>query len=50
MRVIEIGQNILGVSINKNFPSVNTTNEAALVLNQLQNNDTQISILNSYTK
>ena len=50
MRVIEIGQNILGVSINKNFPSVNTTNEATLVLNQLQNNDTQISILNSYTK
>ena len=50
MRVIEIGQNILGVSINKNFPSVNTTNEAVLVLNQLQNNDTQISILNSYSK
>jgi len=50
MRVIEIGRNILGVSINKNFPSVNTTNEATLVLNQLQNNDTQISILNSYTK
>jgi len=50
MRVIEIGQDILGVSINKNFPSVNTTNEAVLVLNQLQNNDTQISILNSYTK
>jgi 3-deoxy-manno-octulosonate cytidylyltransferase (CMP-KDO synthetase) len=50
MRVIEIGQNILGVSINKNFPSVNTTNEATLVLNQLQNNGTQISILNSYTK
>jgi len=50
MRVIEIGQNILGVSINKNFPSVNTTNEAVLVLNQLLNNDTQISILNSYSK
>ena len=50
MRVIEIGQDILGVSINKNFPSVNTTNEAVLVLNQLQTNDTQISILNSYSK
>ena len=50
MRVIEIGQDILGVSINKNFPSVNTTNEAVLVLNQLLNNDTQISILNSYSK
>ena len=50
MRVIELGQDILGVSINKNFPSVNTTNEAVLVLNQLLNNDTQISILNSYSK
>ena len=50
MRVIEIGQDILGVSINKNFPSVNTTNEAVLVLNQLQTNDTQISILNSYSR
>lgn len=50
MRVIEVGQDILGVSINKNFPSVNTTSEAVLVLNQLQNNDTQISILNSYSK
>ena len=50
MRVIEIGQDILGVSINKNFPSVNTTNEAVLVLNLLQTNNTQISILNSYSK
>ena len=50
MRVIELGQDILGVSINKNFPSVNTTNEAVLVLNQLLYNDTQISILNSYSK
>ena len=50
MRVIEIGQDILGVSINKNFPSVNTTNEAVLVLNLLLTNNTQISILNSYSK
>ena len=50
MRVIEIGQDILGVSINKNFPSVNTTHEAVLVLNQLQTDNTQISILNSYSK
>ena len=50
MRVIEVGQDILGVSINNNFPSVNTTSEAVLVLNQLQTNDTQISILNSYSK
>ena len=50
MRVIEIGQDILGVSINKNFPSVNTMNEAMLVLDLLQTDNTQISILNSYSK
>jgi CMP-2-keto-3-deoxyoctulosonic acid synthetase len=50
MRVIEIGHDILGVSINKNFPSVNTINEAVLVLNLLQTDNTQISILNSYSK
>ena len=48
MRVIEIGQTILGIPINKNFPSVNTMHEAVLALSFLQTNNTQIRILNSY--
>jgi len=50
MRVIEIGYNILGVHITRNYPSVNTSNEAMTVLSILQSDSTQKSILDFYTK
>ena len=48
MRVIEIGHSILGVSIDKNYPSVNTNDEAILALDILQTDARQKSILNMY--
>lgn len=48
MRVIEMGYNILGVPINRSYPSVNTANEAKLALSILQTDSTQKRILNSY--
>ena len=50
MRVIEKGYGILGVPIERNFPSVNTSNEAMLALSILQTDGTQKSILNSYIR
>ena len=48
MRAIEIGYGILGVPINRNYPSVNTSNEAMKALSILQSDNTQKRILNSY--
>ena len=48
MRVIELGHSILGVSIDKNYPSVNTNDEAILALDILQTDARQKSILNMY--
>ena len=48
MKVIEMGYNMLGVPIKKNYPSVNTSHEATLVLNILQIDNMQKRILNSY--
>lgn len=50
MRVIEKGYGILGVPIERNFPSVNTSNEAMLALCILQTDGAQKSILNSYIR
>jgi len=50
MKVIEIGHSILGVPIKKNYPSVNTSNEAMIALKILQTDSTQKSVLNSYTQ
>jgi hypothetical protein len=50
MKVIEIGHSILGVPIKKNYPSVNTRNEAMIALKILQTDSTQKSVLNSYTQ
>jgi len=48
--VIEKGYSILGVPIERSFPSVNTSNEAMLALSILQTDGTQKSILNSYIR
>lgn len=50
MKAIEIGYGILGVPIKKNYPSVNTSNEAILALSILQSDNIQKRILNSYIK
>ena len=48
MKVIEMGYNILGVRVNRNYLSVNTANDAISALNMLQNDTKQKNILNSY--
>jgi len=50
MRVIEMGYNILGVPVSKNYPSVNTWKEAEVVLRILKSNTQQQKILNLYKK
>jgi len=50
MKAIEIGYGILGVPIKRNYPSVNTSNEAILALSILQSDNIQKLILNSYIK
>ena len=50
MKAIEIGYGILGVPIKRNYPSVNTSNEAILALSILQSDNIQKRILNSYIK
>ena len=50
MKAIEIGYGILGIPIKRNYPSVNTNNEAMLALSILQTDSTQKRILNSYIK
>jgi CMP-2-keto-3-deoxyoctulosonic acid synthetase len=50
MKAIEMGYGILGVPINKNYPSVNTNNEAMTALSILQSDKTQKRILNSYIR
>ena len=50
MKAIEMGYGILGVPINKNYPSVNTNNEAMTALSILQSDNTQKRILNSYIR
>ena len=50
MKAIEIGYGILGVPINRNYPSVNTSNEAMKALGILQSDNTQKLILNSYIR
>ena len=50
MRVIEIGHSIFGVSIDKNYPSVNTSNEAVSALSNLQTDSQQKKILSSYKR
>lgn len=48
MRVIEIGNSIFGVAIDKSYPSVNTSSEAVLALSILQTDARQKGILNTY--
>jgi len=50
MKAIEMGYGILGVPINRNYPSVNTSNEAMTALSILQSDNTQKRILNSYIR
>ena len=50
MKVIEIGYGILGVPIDRNYLSVNTSNEAMIALSILQSDNTQKLILNSYIR
>ena len=50
MKAIEIGYGILGVPINRNYPSVNTDKEAIKALSILQSDDTQKRILDSYIR
>ena len=50
MKVIEIGYGILGVPIDRNYLSVNTSNEAMIALSILQSDNTQRLILNSYIR
>jgi 3-deoxy-manno-octulosonate cytidylyltransferase (CMP-KDO synthetase) len=50
MKAIEMGYGILGVPINRNYPSVNTSNEAMAALSILQSDNTQKRILNSYIR
>ena len=50
MKVIEIGYGILGVPIDRNYLSVNTSNEAMIALSILQSDNTQQLILNSYIR
>ena len=50
MKVIEIGYDIMGVPIDRNYLSVNTSNEAMIALSILQSDNTQRLILNSYIR
>ena len=50
MKVIEIGYGILGVPIDRNYLSVNTSNEAMIALSILQSDNTQKLILKSYIR
>lgn len=50
MKVIEIGYDIMGVPIDRNYLSVNTSNEAMIALSILQSDNTQKLILNSYIR
>jgi 3-deoxy-manno-octulosonate cytidylyltransferase (CMP-KDO synthetase) len=50
MKAIEIGYGILGVPIKKNYPSVNTSNEAIIALSILQSDNRQKLILNTYIR
>ena len=50
MKAIEIGYGILGVPINRNYPSVNTSNEAIKALSILQSDNAQKHILDSYIR
>ena len=50
MKAIEIGYGIQGVPIKRNYPSVNTSDEAILALSILQSDNIQKRILNSYIK
>lgn len=50
MKVIEIGYGIMGVPIDRNYLSVNTSNEAMIALSILQSDNTQRLILNSYIR
>ncbi len=45
MRAIEMGMNMLGVKIGRNFPSVNTIEEANLVQEILENDELQRELL-----
>jgi 3-deoxy-manno-octulosonate cytidylyltransferase (CMP-KDO synthetase) len=47
MRAIELGINILGVGIKRNYPSVNTTDEANQVEEILENDPLQRELFNS---
>lgn len=48
MRVIELGHQILGVKINRNYPSVNTWKDAELVVKILSTDFTQNKIMELY--
>jgi hypothetical protein len=47
MKIIEMGIDILGVSIVKSYPSVNTVNDALLVEKILREDELQKAILSS---
>jgi 3-deoxy-manno-octulosonate cytidylyltransferase (CMP-KDO synthetase) len=48
MRVIEIGHQILGVNINRNYPSINTWKDAELVVEILSTDFAQKKIMDLY--
>ena len=48
MRVIEMGYQILGVTVNRNYPSVNTRKEAEYVVEILSFDSAQKKIMNMY--
>lgn len=50
MKIIELGLDIFGVQVDRNYPSVNTAADALQVLNILQNEAKQKEFLNFWNK